>query len=437
MFTLIDSLLSVEICLHHQVLPLFLEGSRLHLGMVFPDDRLAQDYTRQIASYLNYSLVSEPIPGTALQASLSAYLKHSRGPTAAKRPQPRPNLSKPSPSLPLPSKAGDLASGEPAKNRPKSSGPERRNPAPDGPTDKSAPDKSAANNSKPSRPASQDPVPEVRTYILDVPTHLDNFPQANRQPPALPSAEATQPTLRIKDRPQPPSPQSASKPIPASKSVSPAAPALALDTRYPDLPFEQLRNLLPRDLLPELIARALNNDISRLYFEAQDQQGRILLSDNGVVRSAIDALSREQLCGVVQELKQFVQLPAVSTRSSQRTDLEYTYGGSSVLLRVKIASNHRGESATLQVLQGAALKVYRRQKLMRSGREAIDAAKQVQLRVSEFSDRLSATTRCPQSAANLLQDLGQILQGLNNQVEVLQQSCAIEPPETSPKGSSE
>lgn len=77
MFVLIDGVLPIEACLYYQVLPLFLEGSRLNLGMVSPEDTAATDYVRRIVSYLNYSLVTRQISSEALQAALSAYLRYS------------------------------------------------------------------------------------------------------------------------------------------------------------------------------------------------------------------------------------------------------------------------------------------------------------------------------------------------------------------------
>jgi len=77
MFILIDGILPIEACLYYQVLPLFLEGSRLNLGMVSPSDTAATDYVRRLVSYLNYSLVTHKISSEALRASLTAYLRHS------------------------------------------------------------------------------------------------------------------------------------------------------------------------------------------------------------------------------------------------------------------------------------------------------------------------------------------------------------------------
>lgn len=84
MFRLLDSILCFEACLYHQVLPLTLEGSRLKLGMVNPEDTVAVNYFRRILSYMNCSLVSQPIGASTHQAMLSAYLSYRESNPATK-----------------------------------------------------------------------------------------------------------------------------------------------------------------------------------------------------------------------------------------------------------------------------------------------------------------------------------------------------------------
>lgn len=76
-FRLIDQLIPFEVCLYHQVLPLSLEGSRLYLGMVDPEDYSALSYLRQLVGYLNCSLVPKEISLENHQSLLSAYLNYT------------------------------------------------------------------------------------------------------------------------------------------------------------------------------------------------------------------------------------------------------------------------------------------------------------------------------------------------------------------------
>ncbi|MEO1144664.1 MAG: hypothetical protein AAFY26_03575 [Cyanobacteria bacterium J06638_22] len=77
MFVLIEGILPFEVCLYYQVLPLFVEGSRMVLGMVSPYDRSASNYVRRLISYHHYTVTTHQISSEALQAALSAYLNYA------------------------------------------------------------------------------------------------------------------------------------------------------------------------------------------------------------------------------------------------------------------------------------------------------------------------------------------------------------------------
>ncbi|MEO1209916.1 MAG: hypothetical protein AAFX78_10280 [Cyanobacteria bacterium J06638_20] len=77
MFVLIEGILPFEVCLYYQVLPLYVEGSRLVLGMVSPYDRSASSYVRRLISYHHYTVTTRQISSEALQSALSAYLNYS------------------------------------------------------------------------------------------------------------------------------------------------------------------------------------------------------------------------------------------------------------------------------------------------------------------------------------------------------------------------
>lgn len=77
LFYLIDGLLPFEACLYHQVLPLSVEGNKLHLGMVDTEDLAALDYFRRLLCYLNYVVVPKAISLQIHQKMLSAYLNQS------------------------------------------------------------------------------------------------------------------------------------------------------------------------------------------------------------------------------------------------------------------------------------------------------------------------------------------------------------------------
>ncbi|MGC9502364.1 hypothetical protein [Baaleninema sp.] len=85
-FNSIDKLIPFEVCLYHQAIPLSMEGSRIYLGMVDPDDTAALEYLRQLLSYLNCSIVPQSISAREHQAILSAYLNHTTDSTPDREP---------------------------------------------------------------------------------------------------------------------------------------------------------------------------------------------------------------------------------------------------------------------------------------------------------------------------------------------------------------
>jgi len=108
-FQLIDSILPFEVCLYYQVLPLSIQGSRLHLGMVDPKDVSALDYVRRILSYVNCSLVPKSLESKVHSDTLSAYLKYSHSRHAA--------VSSAAAAKPSPSKYAKEQESEPPVNQ--------------------------------------------------------------------------------------------------------------------------------------------------------------------------------------------------------------------------------------------------------------------------------------------------------------------------------
>ena len=74
-FELIDSIVSLESCLHYQFLPLALRDNVLTLGMINPEDRNGYNFIYPIVSSLGYSLEIFELDSQTHQLVLAAYLK--------------------------------------------------------------------------------------------------------------------------------------------------------------------------------------------------------------------------------------------------------------------------------------------------------------------------------------------------------------------------
>lgn len=93
MLSLIDSILPFEACLYHEIIPLSVESSHLHLGMVNPSDTVAVDYARKQVSFIHCSMVPWPVTSDWQRKMLSKYLSYaaqakarSQAATAAQSP---------------------------------------------------------------------------------------------------------------------------------------------------------------------------------------------------------------------------------------------------------------------------------------------------------------------------------------------------------------
>ncbi|BAZ17883.1 hypothetical protein NIES4071_97640 [Calothrix sp. NIES-4071] len=85
-FQLIESFLSFEACLYHQILPLRFEDKSLFLLMVNSNDDVAIDYVNRILSYVNCTMVTQPMDAETHRSILSAYLNYKNTSQSA-RPQ--------------------------------------------------------------------------------------------------------------------------------------------------------------------------------------------------------------------------------------------------------------------------------------------------------------------------------------------------------------
>ncbi|WOD41784.1 hypothetical protein [Nodosilinea sp. E11] len=77
MLSLIDSILPFEACLYHEIIPLSVEASCLHLGVVNPQDSVALDYARRQISFIRCTLVPWPVSSDWQRKMLSQYLSHA------------------------------------------------------------------------------------------------------------------------------------------------------------------------------------------------------------------------------------------------------------------------------------------------------------------------------------------------------------------------
>lgn len=368
MFRLIDSILPFEACLYYQILPLSLEGSYLKLGMVNPQDNSALDYARRILAYLNCSLKPQLIKAEVHQAMLSAYLNH------------------------LNKSANNLTSGQ--------------NPT-----------------------IQQDQQP---TLTIDR-TDRSSTPEASFVQNQ--KANVTIPPPPLPPKPKPPSSflrsQSAATSNPNQPHID-RLPALQVKANYLASPIEILKTLPPPQLLAELLGRVLVGGIGRLYFERQENFGRILWSQDGVLQSVLEGLDLAVFQGAINELKLMAHLSLITVQQPRQAEIERLYLQERLLLCLRVMPGKQGEEATLQVLRGAALKFYQQQQVEKLSRDALSLAQQLQLKLDEIRQR----AHLHESSTEVLVALDRLFANLEQQMAAIKKMQIHHQPEEPSSGES-
>lgn len=393
MFVLIDGVLPFEACLYYQVLPLYLEGSRLILGMVSPEDRSASDYVRRIISYHHYMVLPRQISSEALQASLTAYLNYA-GQREKVEPRPR---------------------SESRTARSRAAQPVDHNLQPTLVVD--SPDDLV--DERQQEPPPQESPPEV----LEKPEKQPSVEEIPNQEITFASAPLTE----IVEAP-PEEPVSSESGI---AGIAESIPILKLNFNYLSSPIEVLGSLPPRELLQELLGRVLVGGIGRLYLERQEHYGRVLWSQNGVLKSVLDPVDLDKFRGLLSELKRFADVSLVPLKKPKQIDLERIFNGSRLLMRCRFMPSTHGEEATVQVLRGAALRFYQQQQLALLERDALGIARQLQNKLNELRDRARVESSMSGARLEVIPALAQMLKTIEEQILSLQDD---EPP-SSPNGS--
>jgi type II secretory ATPase GspE/PulE/Tfp pilus assembly ATPase PilB-like protein len=367
-FYLIDSLLSFEACLYHQILPMRLQGNNLLLAMVYPQESEALDYVNRILSYINCTMVIEAIAVDVHRTILSAYLnyKNTFYPGAKQEPPPKVDSLKNSPATPQSSQKAD------SEINPQST-------------------LITVHQEIPQLPARYaDSLSETTTLIGS----FSNSENAETYQVSLPR-DVTGLPVQIPER------------------LS---------------PIQLLPKLPPKRLLEELLGRVFVGGIGRLYLERQPYQGRILWSDNGVLQSIIENLPLSVLQGVLNELKRFAGLAVTTITEPKQVEKEYLHQQNRLLLRLRVMPGLYGEEATLQVLRGAALKFYQQQQLGHVSRDALGIAQQLNLKLHELQQRLVLNPTLQSEQLDTLLALNKIMANLDQQIKTM--TGSVPPPKT-------
>ncbi|NEQ39609.1 MAG: hypothetical protein F6K40_26485 [Okeania sp. SIO3I5] len=162
---------------------------------------------------------------------------------------------------------------------------------------------------------------------------------------------------------------------------------LSLPSSVEATSLETMSALEPQKLLKQLLVKVLESGIGRLYFEQKQSQGRILWSQDGVLKSVVEDLEPKKIEAIINELKVLTKMSLIPLKKPRQVEIERTYQNNHLLLRLRVMPGNYGEEATLQVLRGAALRFYQQQQLSLLSQDAFKLGKQLQMKINQVCSR--------------------------------------------------
>ncbi len=261
-FQLIKTILPFEVCLHYQILPLELEGTKLLLGVVDLEDSEGMDYVSRIVSYLNCTIKTKAIAPQTHQNLLSAYLKHDNESQNLGLETPPPE---------------DMADNESEVILEESQPPtddrqldmESSIPNPELGFDVEDSGVSADSPSTPELDHTSETV--TGDAIVTTPLTNEEIDKSISEDSPTPVLTREEGTSSFTDLPG-------------------NIPVLPVSSPEQFTPTQMLTTLPPKKLLTELLGRVLTMGIGRLYLERQPYEGRIFWSENGTVQSVLETV---------------------------------------------------------------------------------------------------------------------------------------------------
>lgn len=204
-----------------------------------------------------------------------------------------------------------------------------------------------------------------------------------------------------------------SQSAPSHPSLLDSLPKLEVHSPYLSRPMQSLGQLRPQNLVSELLGRVLIGGIGRLYFERKPNYGRIIWSQEGILKSVLEGVMLSVFQGTIDELKRMAHLPTMTIEKTKKVEIARSYHGEQVLLRLEFMRSEYGEEATVQVLRGTALQFYHQQRMDKLGQDALQLAQQLERKLKQ----IRARHRFTEVPVKALPEIRELLDKLQQQLD--------------------
>lgn len=352
-FRLVENYIPFEVCRTYEIIPLKFQNHRLTLGIVDLKSPTVHIVLKKLLARKRFTLLGQQLDTKTYQLILSSYLNYQKTSTL-------PSISETVPPIPPAEDSSQAAMFS-----------ERATFVVDEDSLPQSPTPQSGQQPEPSSLADDDKQTVVFEGDL---TELQVAPKAVAKPTNIPKAQDSKkngmPSVLVPNAPV--------KFHESENRQKNNEHRLNVKPQFLQKPLESLADLPANELWHELLGRVLAEGIGRLYFENHEREGRILLSENGVMKGVLAGLPIAKFYGVLNEFKHLAHILPEPVLQTKKAELEQYYRNERILLRLTVVPGKYGEEGTLQVLRGQALVFHQQKQMDEQGQEALQMAQKLE-----------------------------------------------------------
>ena len=456
-FQLINSILPVESCIQHKILPLGLQNNYLTLGMLNVENLSAINAVRPIANSFGYYLNIKSIDAQTYQLILDNYFKASILQKSSNSNQDRDKdqtVIDINPIFPERESNKKLDSVPTTISQPKDQ--VQQPPVDSFMTLTEMPADFDFLREAPPQSKTPKPTADASMTLTEMPADFDFLREAPSQPSIsnqsvdaiqIPSDSMTSSNLHEKSRliVEDNSQIGPGQIISSEAQISNLIPETGQNSQHSDyiwlenstvsrrhnihqfdnfaiLEVDAENPLESTDFLAhftsqlswqQLFEKILKHNTEELHLKRYSDRGNIICSKNGKVQSCLDRVPLSLFCALVDEIKVLAKLPLRAFNSLKKVAMEKFYQQERVILRLEFIPNRYGEDITIHILRNEVLQDYEQKQMDKMSEQAL-------LIAQELEKTLKKMTICFHSAKSKnIRELQAIQRQINSYLNLL------------------
>jgi Type II secretion system (T2SS), protein E, N-terminal domain len=382
-FQLIDQVFPLDSCRHYEVLPLKLEGSKLALGMLNPNQDESVRFVNSIAKVFKYELEIQLIDLQTHQIILDNYPQNA---TQSNRQQQDENKTiidtSFNPNAPLKGvNYRRLVDSTPTIISSAAAAPieEPELELPDLPADLDfLKNLELAPKEQPTAPRAK---PDSAATLFEIPAEfrqgnsLNNLNDQDQKATIIADYPAKLLESETKEEQDL---EGILTEAQISQLIAETLGKTSVSEELEPATADFLPQLSPQLSWQKLLDQAFQHQTEYITLTRYSDRGGIVAEKNNSPQSTLDRVPLPIFCSLIDEIKRMARLPQNTSSHPQKLVLERLYEQERILLRLEFSVYQQLEAVKIQILRGQALKMYEQQQMDRVCDQALQLAKQLE-----------------------------------------------------------